>query len=171
MIKEIFRHLQDGVEFCGKHPFVTGLFALIGLIGLVLSVVGFQIDREEATSTTEQVQRVEKKLEEISDKIGTPYRYGIFLFEEKVEIYWNDWWAHPLRNKKEIERLGQAELTIRGEGKTVDFVGVLSMNCDNGKYFWRGVENFYTVIRNDKEIAEVVPTPVIKNVYKLFCRT
>ncbi|MBA1444848.1 MAG: hypothetical protein M3H12_14815 [Chromatiales bacterium] len=72
-VSYVLDYVQRGVEFCGKHPFATGLFAIFGLVGLLLSFVGFQMDREEASATTEQVQRVEKKLDVISEKIISRY--------------------------------------------------------------------------------------------------
>ncbi len=39
--------VHRGVECCGKHPFATGLFALIGIIGFIFSIYGYQKDRSE----------------------------------------------------------------------------------------------------------------------------
>ena len=134
--------IHSAIELCGKHPFATGLFAILGIIGLAVSIVGYKKDREEAVQTTDQVAGVSEQIEKLEGKIGKAYREGIFLYEEKVEIYWNDWWGHPHRSDYEIQKYGQAELTVRGEGKTVDFTGTLSMNCSNAKYFWKGLRTF-----------------------------
>lgn len=71
LVTRILFRIRHGIEFCGKHPFVTGLFALIGLFGLALSIVSFNLDREDAKGTTEQVQRVEKKIDEINAELGS----------------------------------------------------------------------------------------------------
>lgn len=53
------------VEFCGRHRFLTGLFALLSVAALLLSIVGYRLDRQEATDTSTQVQRVEEKIDMI----------------------------------------------------------------------------------------------------------
>ncbi|WP_156776869.1 hypothetical protein [Nitrococcus mobilis] len=60
------------VEFCGRHPFATGLFALLSVAGLILSIVGYYLDRQEATSTTGQVLRIEEKIDTISETNNAP---------------------------------------------------------------------------------------------------
>jgi hypothetical protein len=164
--------MRRGVEYCGKHPFATGLFALTGIVGLLITVIGFQKDRVDAQKTADQIEEVEIQLEEISGRIGTSFRGGIFLYEQPIEgVYTNDWWAHPLKSMEEIRETGSAELTITGEGKTVEFIGTLSMDCSGRHQRWRGVQNFYDSIRGDDErITELVPNQVIRNVYRLFCR-
>ena len=164
-----FGQLHRAIEFCGKHPFVTGLLAILGLFGLWLTIVGYSKDREDAASTTNQISEVSEQLEEIDGKIGESYRQGIFLLEEKIEIYFNDWWGHPHASDFEIQKYGQAELTVRGEGKTVDFTGTLSMNCENSRYFWKGGQDFQSPL-SDEEIEEIVPKQIYRNVYKLLCR-
>lgn len=57
---------RNAVEFCGRHPFVTGIVAFLSMVGLALSIVGYNLDRQEASSTTEQVRRVEEKIDRIS---------------------------------------------------------------------------------------------------------
>ena len=102
-------------------------------------------------------------------KIGAASEGGIYLFKERVERYWNDWRAYPLRSKRTMQE-GQPELAIRGVGKTASFIGFLSINCENGKFYWRAAANFHKTIVKEKEIAEAVPTQVISNATKLFCR-
>lgn len=46
---------RSAVEFCGKHPFATGLFALLGIAGLGFSMYGFSLDREDAIVTGNQI--------------------------------------------------------------------------------------------------------------------
>lgn len=95
-LKEVTLSLAKGIhraiEFCGKHPFVTGLFALLSLFGLALSVIGYQLDREEAKSTTVQVQRVEEKLDKITmhEKSIMPHFKGNWTDEEAFGTAWRN---------------------------------------------------------------------------------
>lgn len=151
---------------------------IIGIIGSIASIVGlafFFLPNNENASNSVQIQSGENNIQVGRDIIvnhnGESSRDdGMFLYEEKIEMYWNEWWAHPLGSKKTIKKYGQAEITIMGEGKTVDFSGIISMNCSNGKYYWRSVSNFGDAITDDIEIKRLVPDQIRKNIYKLFCR-
>lgn len=57
------RLVRRGIEFVGEHPFATGLLALLSFAGLVLTVIGFGIDRQEADTTTQQVDAVSSRIE------------------------------------------------------------------------------------------------------------
>jgi len=102
--------------------------------------------------------------------IGAKANGGVFVYRESVEMYWNDWTAYLLMDKKTLKMMGQAHLTLVSEGKTSEFVGNISINCENGKYFWESASNFGDALPNKKEISAVIPTQVIKNVTKLFCK-
>lgn len=118
---------------------------------------------------TENIDGSAKITKNTDGKAGELFKGGVFLYEEKIEgSYWNEWWGHPLKSKDDVINLGQAEITIRGEGKTVDFVGMLSINCSNGKYFWAGTQNFIDPI-TEIEAEEIVPKQVITNAIRLFC--
>lgn len=54
-----------GIEFFGKHPVVAGLLALLSVAGLAISILGFELDRDDARFTTEQVANVDKRVEKI----------------------------------------------------------------------------------------------------------
>ncbi len=168
--KSILDTSKKAIEFCGKHPFATGLLAILGIIGFMISIKGYSVDRDEAASTTKQVESVSNQIKTLDEKIGSSHNNGQFLYEEKVELYWNDWSGHPLTSWKEIEKYHQAEITIRGEGKTVDFSGILSMNCKNGRHYWVTASNFGGQISSVDKIEKLVPEQVIKNVYKLYCK-
>ncbi|RFN58419.1 hypothetical protein [Marixanthomonas ophiurae] len=58
--------IKSFIEMCGRHPFATGLFAILGLIGLIFSIYGFLVDRSESISTTKQIDLV---VDSISQKI------------------------------------------------------------------------------------------------------
>lgn len=59
------KKVKEAIEFFGKHPLVTGVLALFGIAGLVLSIVGYQKDRSDAQDTTDQIYGVEQKLDVI----------------------------------------------------------------------------------------------------------
>lgn len=96
-------------------------------------------------------------------KQGDVYEDGsIFLYREPIEIYWNDWTAFRLPNKK---------IYVSGQGTTVSFEGVLGLNCENGwGYIWRAAGN-YSNDRSmtDEETRKIVPPQVISAAFKEFC--
>lgn len=150
----------------------------LGIAGSIASIVGlllFFLPKDGNEPAAKQVQSGTGNLQIgrdlIVNRFGESTRDdGIFLYEEKVEIYWNDWWAHPLQSRKTRDKYGHADLTITGEGKTVDFRGIISMNCENGKFHWVTASNFGKSIEGDSNISMIVPKQVTKNIYKLFCR-
>lgn len=68
--------------------------------------------------------------------IGDSVEGGFFLYREQVEMYRNDWMGFPLITTM-TAATRQAQVTIVGEGKTADFIRNLSINCENGKHFWK----------------------------------
>jgi hypothetical protein len=58
--------LKSAIEFLGRHPFATGLMALIGLIGFAVSVVGFGLDRTDAKASSSAAQQILEKVNSIS---------------------------------------------------------------------------------------------------------
>lgn len=61
---------KSTVEFLGKHPFATGLLALLSIFGLIFSIAGYRVDRDYAEATTMQVELVERKLDDIAKTIN-----------------------------------------------------------------------------------------------------
>lgn len=86
--------------------------------------------------------------------IGT----SVHLYTEPVEgVYSNSWSATSVNNSNPI--------LVRGEGKTVDFVGLLNVDCDNAVMSnWSYATNF------DEPNASVVPAQAIKKIRQLFCK-
>jgi hypothetical protein len=66
------RAVHRAIELMGKHPFVTGLLALLGILGFIISVAGFQLDRKEATETTAQIQDVDAGVEVVVGRLTAP---------------------------------------------------------------------------------------------------
>mgnify|MGYP001766432377 FL=1 len=102
-------------------------------------------------------------------KVGSAWEDGIYLYREPIENYWNDWFGFQLMNQR-TKQLGQATATIIGEGKTVEFIGNLSINCGNGKHYWQSANNNSEFMTNEEQFNEIVPQQVVKNAVKLFCK-
>lgn len=95
------RQLHRGIEFIGKHPFATGLFALIGLFGLGLSIVGYKFDRTEAALTTEQISRVETKIDEVRVAVSSSYKVPKIVglgYDLARELLLREGWAPNKRH-------------------------------------------------------------------------
>lgn len=58
------------VEMCGRHPFATGLFALIGVAGLIFSFIQFGIDQQQNYENDRATDEIKTKVELVSQKIG-----------------------------------------------------------------------------------------------------
>lgn len=86
----------------------------------------------------------------------------VFLYREKVEIYWNDWTAKQLSGSK---------IYIAGEGKTAGFEGIVSLNCDSASgYSWITASNDRRRLGiSEAEIKEAVPIQALSSAFTLFC--
>ena len=65
----ITTRVKQFIEFCGRHPFATGLFALLGIVGLVLSIQGYILDRSESRQTTKDIISVSDSLSMINKRL------------------------------------------------------------------------------------------------------
>ncbi len=86
----------------------------------------------------------------------------VFLYREPVEIYWNDW-----KGKK----LSGSQAYISGEGKTANFEGIVSLNCDSGSgYSWITASNSRQHLgMSETEVSRVVPIQAISAAFTEFC--
>ena len=86
----------------------------------------------------------------------------IFLYREKVEIYWNDWVGKALNHSK---------VYISGEGKTATFDGVIELNCDSSSgYSWITASTGYDNINTkESDLKNIVPIQVVSAVFEEFC--
>lgn len=158
------------LETIGQHPLATGLLAILGILGFAVSVAGYSIDRQEADATTEQITNVQSSIESVTSRLEEDrnqalgaYQDGVFLYEDPVEgVYSNFWTAYLMRMDP------SPHLTVRGEGKTVEFSGVITLNCENGRYLWETGSDFGTPIAK-AEIDDYVPQPVHRAMYRIFC--
>ncbi|MCG7495227.1 hypothetical protein [Thalassobius sp. Cn5-15] len=88
-----------------------------------------------------------------------------FLFKENIELFWNEWWGTLVGEKS----TGTLTLVIEGEGKTVQLIGILYMNCSNGKASWELIKNWANGDPNDPNAVNEVPTEVYSNANLVFC--
>ncbi len=55
----VIRNLVRGIEWCGKHPFATGLCAILGVLGLIFSIYSENQSSSESKELRDTVNRVE----------------------------------------------------------------------------------------------------------------
>ena len=85
---------KSGIEFVGRHPFATGLLAILSVVGLVLSVYGFALDRRDAGNTTDQVASIETSLQAVRSELdGLDESLGDASIEQPVKIEFGRWGA------------------------------------------------------------------------------
>ncbi len=65
------RRVREFIEMCGRHPFATGLFALLGVAGLLFSFVGFGVDQVRSRHDALDAAAMRSSLERIEDSVGT----------------------------------------------------------------------------------------------------
>lgn len=78
----IFKRHIDGViqktyhfiEFFGKHPFIVGVLAFLGIAGFILAIVSYHMDRSDAQATTDQVNGVNDIVEKIYVEVQSQKR-------------------------------------------------------------------------------------------------
>ncbi len=89
---------------------------------------------------------------------------SVHLYREPVEIYWNDWRGQRLPGNK---------VHISSEGKTVQFDGILELNCDSRTgHSWHAASNGYSYngrSMTEAQIKETVPNRVMIAAYAVFC--
>jgi hypothetical protein len=111
---------------------------------------------------------------------GTAYAYSIgetgtdgrtFLYNQPLEDdYGNAWWGALAPS----DAPGQIDLNVTGEGKTVDFSGLVTIYCqtanghNKGDWVWRSASNFGGAVMVD-EVYKIVDQQVPVSAGKLFC--
>ncbi len=146
--------------------------SIASLVGLVIVSIPTQANDQSVTTTTggdNTTAIVNNTGNIIINHNGESSRGdGVFLYEEELEPpYWNEWWAYPVMNKE--KNFGNAEVTIRAEGKSVDIYGILDMNCESWEHEWKSLSDFGESITASERINELIPKQVYKNVHRLFC--
>ncbi|NQY98015.1 MAG: hypothetical protein HRT82_12745 [Henriciella sp.] len=62
--------LRRIIEECGKHPFVTGLLAIVGVMAFALSVVSFGFDRSESNASSQAQKNIADQVEAVEKKVS-----------------------------------------------------------------------------------------------------
>lgn len=87
-ISKVAMSLKKGTEFLGKHPFATGLLALLSILGFIFSIVAYKVDRKESSETEKQIEATSDHIiEAVVDK-STYDRIDysiVFTSETKLE--------------------------------------------------------------------------------------
>jgi hypothetical protein len=65
------RRVREFIEMCGRHPFATGLFALLSVVGLFFSFVGFGVDQVRSQRDALDSAAMQSSLERIEDSVDT----------------------------------------------------------------------------------------------------
>ncbi|MGH1422542.1 MAG: hypothetical protein ACRBEQ_12055 [Hyphomonas sp.] len=58
------------IEECGRHPFVTGLFAIIGVCGFVFSIYAFGVDRADSRASSDKQDQELANIERLGDTVS-----------------------------------------------------------------------------------------------------
>lgn len=61
--------LRRGVEFIGRHPLATGLLAILGVAGFLLSLVQFQLDRQGASQSSAQLSDTMRRVDDVGSDV------------------------------------------------------------------------------------------------------
>lgn len=61
--------VREMIEFLGRHPFATGLLAILGILGFLISLVGFGLDRSESGQASRQIAEVEEQVERVVETL------------------------------------------------------------------------------------------------------
>lgn len=88
-----------------------------------------------------------------------------FLFKENAELFWSEWWGTLVGEKS----TGTLTLVIEGEGKTVQLIGIMYMNCSSGQASWELIKNWANGDPNDPYAINEVPSEVYSNANLVFC--
>lgn len=147
----------------------------IGIIGSLASIIGliylFIPSTAENKSTQTQTQSGNNNMQAGSSIIINNNESSsggkIYLYEQKIENYWNEWYANPLKTRDKMLKNGPSVL-VTGEGKTVEFSGILDIDCGSGRKSWRSVQNFNSLVEDKTEIDQMVPKEVYHAICKIF---
>jgi hypothetical protein len=73
-IAQTIEAVHSFIKFFGRHPFIVGVLAIIGVSGFVLSIVSYRTDRTDAQATTDQVAGVNDIVEKLYDEVQSQKR-------------------------------------------------------------------------------------------------
>lgn len=152
----------------------------LGLAGSLASIVGLLFlflpsdSRKSETMVFGNVQNqsgsnnVQAGEQVVVNNYSSQASKPTFVHREEIGgPYINEWYAQPLTSTDVSGGRGLTVL-ILGEGKTVEFSGILNFKCDGGHKNWRSVQNFYQTITDESEIKALVPEAVFHTTCRLF---
>lgn len=58
------------IEMCGRHPFATGLFAILGVFGLGFSLFAFGVDQIQSWNSAEETAGMQKSLNRMENTVA-----------------------------------------------------------------------------------------------------
>jgi len=61
--------LKRGIEECGRHPFVTGLFALLGVAGLFFSIYDFNVAQSQSAESSRAQEEIKREIDAVSEQV------------------------------------------------------------------------------------------------------
>ena len=84
--------LKDFVEACGRHPFATGLFALLGVFGLIFSIYTYFADRAASAQSSATQATISEDVADIGAKVDNlpgamPEPSGFVPISGKLDPY------------------------------------------------------------------------------------
>ncbi len=62
--------LRTALETVGTHPLATGTLAVLGVIGFILSVLSFGVDRKESRVNDDQLLKIDAKVDRLNEARG-----------------------------------------------------------------------------------------------------
>ena len=90
----------------------------------------------------------------------------VSLFFEQLEQPYSNSWDGMLISSDS----GQTDAYIKGEGKSVEFHGILSINCSDGSgHYWKAA-SIWDEPATASQLKQTVPPDVTTNARKEFCR-
>ena len=84
------------------------------------------------------------------------------LYREPVDMYWNNWTG---------VKLPERNAYISGFGKSAQFDGIISLNCNDAKHSWITASNSaIETCMTESEINQIVPPQTISAAFRAFCK-
>lgn len=68
-VAALMGHARAFIELCGRHPFATGLFALLGIFGLAFSFITFGVDQVQNREDNVQAAQIQSSLHRVEDAV------------------------------------------------------------------------------------------------------
>lgn len=63
--------VKNAIEFIGKHPLVTGILAIVSIVGFLFSIYVYQEDKESSTKSSQQIERGISAITDVGKEVRT----------------------------------------------------------------------------------------------------